>query len=322
MIPTYNCAEYLREALSSVLAQDPGPASMQIEVVDDASTLDDPRAVVEEMGRGRVSFFRQPRNRGHVGNFNTCIGRSRGHLVHVLHGDDSVRDGFYEAMQRGFDGYPEIGAAFCRGIYMDDDGNWLNLSPVEQPRSGILDGWLETIASGQRVTTPAMVVRRSVYEHLGGFDERFTVAAEDWEMWVRIATRYPVYFEREPLALYRVRRPGSLTQGAEKEAYVVREMRLAADVIASYLATYLPEDAADRALTRARRTYAGWALEHARHLLGGFRLTYATDHLREALRCSPSPGVAAAVLRLLVIATARWVRGIPRRVFAGTGSHT
>jgi len=35
MIPTYNCARYLREALGSVLDQDPGPGAMQVEVVDD-----------------------------------------------------------------------------------------------------------------------------------------------------------------------------------------------------------------------------------------------------------------------------------------------
>ena len=38
MIPTYNCARYLRETLASVLAQDPGPDQMQIEVIDDCST--------------------------------------------------------------------------------------------------------------------------------------------------------------------------------------------------------------------------------------------------------------------------------------------
>ena len=45
MIPTYNCAKYLRETLASVLAQDPGAEVMQIEVVDDRSTQDDPAAV-------------------------------------------------------------------------------------------------------------------------------------------------------------------------------------------------------------------------------------------------------------------------------------
>ena len=51
MIPTYNCADHLRAALAGVLAQDPGPEEMQIEVVDDASE-DDPESVVAELGGG------------------------------------------------------------------------------------------------------------------------------------------------------------------------------------------------------------------------------------------------------------------------------
>ena len=98
MIPTYNCAAYLRETLASVLAQDPGPDVMQIEVVDDHSTKDDPEAVVAEVGHGRVTFYRQPQNVGHTENFATCLQRSRGRLIHLLHGDDGVRDGFYRKM--------------------------------------------------------------------------------------------------------------------------------------------------------------------------------------------------------------------------------
>src|ERR1051326_8157020 len=72
MIPTYNCTQYLREALASVLLQDPGAEQMQIEVVDDCSTDADVRAVVEELGKGRVGYFRQDRNVGSLRNFETC----------------------------------------------------------------------------------------------------------------------------------------------------------------------------------------------------------------------------------------------------------
>ena len=51
--------------------------------------------------------------------------------------------------------------------------------------------------------TPCIVVRRSVYEELGGFDDRLA-CAEDWEMWVRLAARFPVYYEERPLACYRL----------------------------------------------------------------------------------------------------------------------
>ncbi len=73
MIPTYNCANYLRETLASVLAQDLGPDFMQIMVVDDHSLKDDPEAVVRKIGNGRVEFYRQETNVGHVKNFQTCL---------------------------------------------------------------------------------------------------------------------------------------------------------------------------------------------------------------------------------------------------------
>lgn len=78
MIPTYNCTQYLREALVSVLAQDPGADRMQIEVVDDCSTDADVQAVVQEIGKGRVGYYRQERNVGSLRNFETCLNRSTG----------------------------------------------------------------------------------------------------------------------------------------------------------------------------------------------------------------------------------------------------
>ena len=57
LIPTHNCAHYLRETLQSVLAQDPGEAIMEIIVVDDHSTKDDPEAVVKEFGKAACSLL-------------------------------------------------------------------------------------------------------------------------------------------------------------------------------------------------------------------------------------------------------------------------
>ena len=60
MIPSFNSfPSYLRQTLDSVLAQDPGPEQMQIEVIDDCSNEDDLEALVRECGNGRVSFYRK-----------------------------------------------------------------------------------------------------------------------------------------------------------------------------------------------------------------------------------------------------------------------
>ena len=156
MIPTYNCAHYLRETLVSVLAQDPGPDIMQIEVVDDCSTRDDPEKVVSEVGQNRVKFYRQPQNVGYIRNFETCLRRSRGRLVHLLHGDDYVRDGFYSRLQRAFHESPQIGAAYCRHIVADEQGHWQRISELEQPESGILINSLERIVVRNPIQTPSV----------------------------------------------------------------------------------------------------------------------------------------------------------------------
>jgi glycosyltransferase involved in cell wall biosynthesis len=296
MIPTHDCASYLRETLASVLAQDPGPQRMQIEVVDDASS-DQPEAVVEELGGGRVSFFRQPRNVGHVANFNTCLERSRGQLVHLLHGDDCVRDGFYAALGRLLEVEDQAGAAFCRYIAIDEAGDWGSIAPIEQRSAGLIPDWLEKIAVGQRLQTPCMVVRRQVYERLGGFDRRGGFA-EDWEMWVRIAAHYPVAYEPAPLALYRVHslsRTGRFVRSGQN----VRDLRRVIEINREHLAPAQADEISRKALRETATT----CLRRARRLLGAGDTEAMWAQVREAVRSDAAPRVLAEAA---VVAAARF----------------
>jgi GT2 family glycosyltransferase len=292
MIPTYNCARYLRDTLVSVLSQDPGPELMQIEVIDDHSTSDDPQSVVEELGRGRVAFYRQPRNVGNVRNFDTCLRRARGELVHLLHGDDAVLPGFYAQLERAFTEHPQIGAAFCRHIFMDDDGHWQFISPLERRESGILENWLETVAVEGRLQTPSVVVRRSVYEHLGGFDARLTYT-EDWEMCVRIAAHYPVWYEVELLALYR------MTSLSHSKAGF-RTGRGAQDLRRTILInrSSLPESRGETLTKQALQANALAMIRRGHELIVLDDLEAARLWAREALITDRSPRVVRAALGL------------------------
>jgi GT2 family glycosyltransferase len=294
MIPVYNSARYLRQALESVLSQDPGRDVMQIEVVDDASEKDNPQVIVQELGGGRVEFFRQAHNVGHTRNFDTCLQRARGRLVHILHGDDCVLPGFYQTLQPAFDQHPEIGAAFCRFVVLDEHGRQTKTWPLEQPEPGILPGWLEKIAAGQRLQTPAMVVRREVYEHLGGFDRRIRAYGEDWEMWVRIAAAYPVWYEPQALAAYRTH-ASSLSGSSFRTGDNVRDLLRVIDIIQEYL----PEEKAGRLAKIARQNNAEAAIRRSHRALeaGDFRAPLA--QLRAALQSSTSPRVLARSVGLL-----------------------
>ncbi|MBW4636964.1 MAG: glycosyltransferase [Gloeocapsa sp. UFS-A4-WI-NPMV-4B04] len=292
MIPSYNCAKYLRETLTSVLAQDLGPEVMQIEVIDDHSTLEDPAAVVEELGRGRVGFYQQSQNVGHIKNFQTCLERSRGKLIHLLHDDDCVRSGFYRKMQRAFEENSEIGAAFCRHIFIDEYSHWQYISQLEQPESGVLNNWLEKIAVQQRIQTPSIVVRRDVYERLGGFDTRLS-SCEDWEMWVRIAKKYSMWYEVEPLALYRIR-SNSNTESHMNTGKEIQNMRQAIGIMKGYL----PTDCADTLSKTALENYALYALNQSHMFSSRGSTITAIKLIREALLCNSSLNIICPALKL------------------------
>ena len=298
MIPAYNCADQLGYAIESVLVQDPGPERMQIEVVDDCSS--DETAVVAESFGDRVSLYRQPSNLGNVGNFNTCVARARGHLIHLLHGDDGVRDGFYSRMAEAFDESPAIGAAFCRYIALDEDGNWTSISPLESSSPGVIPGWVESLGLGQRLQPPCIVVRREVYERLGGFDDRISYS-EDWEMWTRIAGAYPVWHEPEPLALYRIHE-GTISDRTLRSGSNVADLRRTIDINRESL----PPDRADAITREARVIAAETALRRGRRRLGAGDTEAAASQLRESIRTSRSPRVLAGALLLQALRVRRW----------------
>ena len=292
MIPTYQAAHYVRETLESVLGQDPGMERMQIEVVDDAST-DDVEAVVRGYGT-RIHFYRQEANVGHVANLNTCIARSRGELVHILHGDDAVRPGFYEALERAFVD-PTVGSAFCRFITIDDGSRWTTIAPLEAEDDGVIEDWFERIALGQRLPPPTVVVRRSMYERLGGFDTR-AGDAEDWEMWTRIAAHTRVSHVVEPLALYRIRST-SLSRGTLRSGQHVRNLRSVVDLNRAAL----PPERRDEMTANAREIIALTALKRARRFFGAGDSAAGRAQVLEALRTSRSPAVIERTLELMVV---------------------
>jgi glycosyltransferase involved in cell wall biosynthesis len=235
MIPAYNCLGYLAETLESVLAQDLGPEQMQIAVIDDCSTDGDVSALVRDIGKNRVDFFRQPVNVGSLRNFETCLNCATGEWVHLLHGDDRVAPGFYAEIISLFRQYPEAGAAFTNtaDLFMRPTGAELRDRPPIVREAGILQNFLLMQAEVQKVETPSIVVKRSVYEQLGGF---FAVHyGEDWIMWVRIAAHFPVAYSPKCLAQYRYLNTTSISYRFFREGQNIRDMTKVITIINQYL---------------------------------------------------------------------------------------
>jgi GT2 family glycosyltransferase len=300
MIPTYNCTPFLKAALRSVLAQDLGPAAMQIEVVDDASTDADVAALVAELGAGRVQYFRQPHNVGLLRNFETCLNRARGHLVHLLHGDDLVLPGFYRAIGQLFERYPSAGAAFSHYASINEEGQRTQKFDPLEAQAGLLPNWLLRIAEDQCLQYACMVVRREVYEHLGSFYG--TDYGEDWEMWVRIARYYPVAYTPELLAEYRGR---TTSISGEKER--LGHVMTGASRAISLIQQHLPAADKQRIAQLSRKRYAYLGIGGAYRLLRDTRdWSVAQSRIKQSLALSRHPTVYVQLLKFYLKALVRW----------------
>lgn len=205
MIPTYNSGPFLRRTLESVLREDPGPEQMQIEVVDGCSTEDDPERLVEELGAGRIGFHRLSQNRGPAHTFNVSIERSRGHWLHILHGDDIVMSGFYRAYAAMIAAQPQAKMILGQAVKIDEADRWIGLYGAAVPPvgGGIMDDFVARQAVRQLVLFNGVVVRRDAYEQVGGFCTLFHHVA-DWDMWFRLGQHAPVAWVPLPYALYRI----------------------------------------------------------------------------------------------------------------------
>ena len=259
MIPVFNAGAFLADTLHSVLAQDRGRAEMQIAVVDDASTDIDVPRLVEQIAGDRVEYHRQSQNVGSVQNFNTSIGLARGRLVHLLHADDRVLPGYYEKMEALYARYPKAGAGFSGVRYIDDQGAVTSVESSYAPAECVLENWLYTIATAPRTQYAATAVRRGVYEELGGY---FGVSyGEDWEMQVRIASRYPVAYTPDILAEYRGH-AGSISRAKIRSGENLADLAWVVDTIQGYL----PNSERAELRSQAEMSCARLALHYAGRL--------------------------------------------------------
>jgi glycosyltransferase involved in cell wall biosynthesis len=209
MIPTHNCGSYLAKTIGSVLEQDLGDQFMQIEVIDDCSK-DNVEEIVSQFGKGRVSLYRQISNVGHVKNFESAINRAKGKFVHLLHGDDFVLPGFYQAMTLMYETFPEIGACYCRHFFVDEEDNITAISELREKQNTVFVNFHKTLIHGQKIQTPSITVKKDIYSKLGYFNPGLSWT-EDWEMWVRISSNYPIGYIKDPLAAYRIHSKSSST---------------------------------------------------------------------------------------------------------------
>ncbi len=193
VIPTFNYGRFLGEAIESVLAQT-YPA-LEIIVVDDGST--DDTAAVAAHYRDRIRYERTP-NRGVSAARNFAVSIARGDLIALLDADDRWLPHKLERQIPLFAANPDLGMVHTGSRIFDHETGAVLCEVMPDESMDFHD-----ILTWCSISLPSAVIPRRVFAELGGFDEHFGSAA-DWEMWIRIATKYQLHGCREILVEYRI----------------------------------------------------------------------------------------------------------------------
>lgn len=196
VMPVYNGSAYVCKAIQSVLGQT--YANFELIVVDDCSTDDSARAVEQLPHDDRVVFMRNARNVGVAATRNRAIAASRGEFVTFLDQDDVWLPGKLALQVAKISERPELGLLHAEYARIDTAGHLLPAF-VELPETRfgcadapveVRDVFAEIFVSNDIQPLTAMVPRR-VLDEVGHFDPALS-GVSDYELWLRIALRYPI----------------------------------------------------------------------------------------------------------------------------------
>jgi glycosyltransferase involved in cell wall biosynthesis len=205
LVPTFNGAKFLCEALDSILAQTYG--NIEVILLDDASTDDTPEIAARYAGR--ITYVRQPTNRGIYDNVNAGIERATGALIATYHADDIYLPTIVEEQVACFERHPELGAVFASDVFVDAEGREYGrlVLPKEVRGSRPLD--YPTVLNAlltyrnRFLVCPSAMVRASVHADVGVYRQDRYRNTSDLEMWLRIGRRYPIAVLEHHLMRYR-----------------------------------------------------------------------------------------------------------------------
>ena len=193
VIPTYNRADFVREAIASVLRQD--YPHIELIVVDDGSR-DGTAAVVSSFGPA-VQYLWQE-NCGVSTARNRGVAASTGGLIAFLDSDDLWLPRKVSAQVAYFEAHPDAQACHTDEIWIRR-GVRVNERHTHRKQGG----WQFPASLPRCVISPsAVMMRRALWDRLGGFDESLP-ACEDYDLWLRLTAVVPVGFLTERLVIKR-----------------------------------------------------------------------------------------------------------------------
>lgn len=192
---SYNHEAFIKEALESLWAQ--SYDNLQVILLDDAST-DQSQQVITDLisGKEEITCIPHKTNLGYTTTFNEGLALARGEFIIDFALDDVMLPDFIEKSLNALESAgKQCGVSFTNAIYINEQSeetdNHYELLKTKGMISEMPQGDVfEMIIKRYFICTPTMMIRKEVFDRLGGYDE--TLAFEDFDFWVR-SSRYFEY---------------------------------------------------------------------------------------------------------------------------------
>jgi glycosyltransferase involved in cell wall biosynthesis len=190
IIPTYNRAQFIADAIRSVQAQT--VTDVEIIVADDGST-DNTAEIVSGFGPSVTYLCLQHRGQP-AASRNSGLRYARGEFVAFLDSDDLYFPHKLALQMAAFDAHPGVGLVYSDACFFHHDparpiGHRLDGLP--KPTGNVFP----TLLTCNFLSTTTVLIRRSCLDVVGEFDENPEfIAVEDYDFWLRIAAKFPIVF--------------------------------------------------------------------------------------------------------------------------------
>lgn len=206
VMPAYNHAEFVVEAIESVLGQDFGDLEL---LVGDDGSRDETVARARSVRDPRLEVIESEVNRGAAAVHNELVARARGRYVAVINSDDVWMPGKLSKQLAFLEGHPDFGACFGRARFVARDG--ADIPKESLDFGGIFDvdnrsrgAWLRHFfLRGNCLCHPTALLRREVYARLGPYDNRLR-QLPDFDMWVRLVKACAFYVFPDEFIRFRI----------------------------------------------------------------------------------------------------------------------
>lgn len=202
VVPAYNVAQYVRQSVDSALSQT--YPEVEVIVVDDGST-DATLSVLREAYADelRVRVFTQA-NAGASAARNRGIAEARGEFIHFLDADEFLLPQKIMASYSLFQADPSVQVVYGHGTPVLADGvTEIPMDYPPLPSGDVFCHWINgTMSGGTYGVTSSFMVRRSALSAVGGFDPALPIC-HDWDLWLRLAARFPFAALADRLVVYR-----------------------------------------------------------------------------------------------------------------------